>query len=187
LKIIGRPPVPEIKPIRETRQPRPDIEIKRVSLPPVRLQKESVTIKRRVVAPTKEKSVFRPGIKPAPLKNIVKEKELEQWVAPKRVKAPQADVAPAAKKILKRDEQSSKPAPPAAQVHQVQTPAVQVREVKLPAGKTRFKRVAEPQGEANVAPVRTIVPEAQPQGGRSQDSSDEGPKNGKTQGRGKNK
>ena len=95
VKIIGRPPVQEIKPIRETRQPRPDAEIKRVSLPPVRLEKESKTIKERVVAPTKEKSVFKPGNKPAPLKNIVKEKELEQWVPPK--KAPAAKPATPAK------------------------------------------------------------------------------------------
>lgn len=78
VKIIARPPVREIEPIRETRQSRPDSEIKRKSLPPVRLERESRVIRERVVAPTKEKSVFKPGKKPVVLKNVHKEKELEQ-------------------------------------------------------------------------------------------------------------
>jgi hypothetical protein len=101
-KIIGKPPVKEIKPIRETRQPKPDVVIKRQSLPPVRLEKESITIKKRVVVPTVERSVFKPGNKAEPLKNIVKEKELERWVAPKNETAPSAGPGPAGKLKFKR-------------------------------------------------------------------------------------
>jgi hypothetical protein len=164
-KIIGRPPVHEIKPIRETRQPRPEVEIKRVSLPPVRLEKESITIRKRVVAPTKDKSVFKPGNKPAPLRNIVKEKELEQWIAPKNGKAARAVVAPSPAGRLKKGEAPGTTSPP--------------------AGKHLFKRVSADQGGANATPVQTIVPEGQPQREKAKEHSGEERQKGNERGGGK--
>jgi hypothetical protein len=49
-----------------------------------------------------ERSVFKPGNKAEPLKNIVKEKELERWVAPKNETAPSAGPGPAGKLKFKR-------------------------------------------------------------------------------------
>jgi len=178
VKILGKPPVQEIRPIRETRQSRPEVEIKRVSLPPVRLEKESITIKKRVVAPTKEKSVFKPGSKPVPLKNVVKEKELEEWVAPKTVKTQiKTVVAPLPPAPVKKGEVAVKKAPP----------AVEVREVKPPAGKRQFKRVPEPQGEANVVPAPTPKPENIPKGDKEKQPSGEARQKGKDKGDGKDK
>lgn len=169
VKILARPPVQEIRPIRETRQPRPDVEIKRISLPPVRLERASKTIKQRAVAPTKERSVFRPGKKPALLKNIVKEKELEQWVAPKQVKTQKTVVAPPPAERLKKGEVTRKTPPP----------AVEVRKVQLPAGKRQFKRVLESQGEANVIPVAMPEPAEQLKGEKEKQHSEELRKKGK--------
>lgn len=174
LKIIGRPPVREIRPIRETRQPRPEVEIKRTSLPPVRLEKASRIIQQRVVAPTREKSVFKPGNKPAPLRNVLKEKELEQWVAPKRMASPRTVVAPPPAQRPRKDVAPAQPTPKAVQVREVRQPAPRaaqapevrqpapkvgrVREVQQPAGKRQFKRISEPQGGANETPAPVVVP-----------------------------
>ena len=172
VKILGRPPVKEIRPIRETRQARPEVEIKRASLPPVRLEKESSTIKKRAVAPTKEKSVFKPGSKPVPHKNVVKEKELEQWVAPKKVKTQKSVVAPPPAAPVKKGEVAGKKAPP----------AVEVREVKPPAGKRQFKRVPEPQGAANVAPAPAPEPAERVKGEKEKQPSEEERQKGKDKG-----
>jgi hypothetical protein len=161
VNILGKPPVQEIKPIRETRQPLPLVEIKRVSLPPVRLERESVIFKKRVVAPTREKSVFKPGNKPAPLRNIEKDRDLEQWVAPTKGKSAGATVAP---------------------------PAVVLdRETQAPAGKRLFKRILEPQGGAIVSPAPAGVPAAEPQDEQEQKSSPEGRGKGWGQGGGRKK
>jgi hypothetical protein len=124
VKIIGKSPVLEIRPLRETRQPRPDVEVKRMSLPPVILEKASRTIRTRVVAPTKEKSVFNPGNRPATLKNVVKGKDLEQWVAP----------------------------PPAVRAREVQQPAGkrEFKRILSPRGETEAApiRVLEPKDDA---------------------------------------
>jgi hypothetical protein len=177
LKIIGRPPVQEIKPIRETRQPRPEVQIKRTSLPPVRIEKESKAIQDRVVAPTKEKSAFKPGNQPAPLKNIQKEKQLEQWVPPKKVPAPKPIVAPAPAEPPKKGEAPGKPAPP----------AVQGREEQVPAGKHQFKRVPEPQGGATVAPRPAVVPEEPSKGKKEKLTPEEEDKKARERGSGKEK
>jgi len=145
VKILAKPPVQEIRPIRETRQPPRDVEIKRVSLPPVQLEKASRVIKQRVVTPNTANSVFKPGNKPALLRNIVKEKELEQWVAPKKVKTQKTIVSPPVSERLKTGEVAGKKA----------TPTVEVRETRVPSGKRKFTRILEPEGEANVAPVAT--------------------------------
>jgi hypothetical protein len=147
LKVIGRPPVKEIQPIRETRQPRPDVVIRRVSLPPVRVENESKTMKKRVVAPTKTKSAFTPGKAPAQLKNVVKEKELEQWVAPKPPR-PETVVVPA-------------PGGPQGKIEtrkKTLTKATEVQQVQPPPGKHQFKRVKEPQGGATGEIVPAGVP-----------------------------
>jgi hypothetical protein len=163
LKILGKPPVLEIKPIRETRLARPDVEIKRVSLPPARLERESRTIKERIVAPTKERSVFRPGNTPAPLRNILKERQLEQWVPPKKAPTPQTIVVPPPAARPNRGEPPVKPAPP----------AVQNREAQLPAGKHQFKRMAEPPGGAIVAPAPKIVPREFQKGEKEKQDAEE--------------
>ena len=183
VKILGKPPVQEIKPIRETKQSRPVAEIKRNSLPPARAEIESKTIKARVVAPTKEKSVFKPGVKPAPLKNLVKEKELQQWVAPKKAPAAKTVVAPTPTERPKNAVAPVKPAPP----------AVQNRAVQPPVGKHLFKREPEPQGGANVAPapnvapVRKVAPEEKPQGEKDKQPSEDEDKKGNERGGGKGK
>ena len=79
----------------------------------------------------------------------MKEKELEQWVAPKPAKTQKKSVAaPPSAAPVKKGDPAVKKAPP----------AVEVREAKPPAGKNKFKRVPEPQGAAVVAPAPT--PEA---------------------------
>jgi len=171
-KILGRPPVREIRPIRETRHSRPDVEIKRHSLPPARLEKASRAIRQRIVAPTREKSVFKPGKKPVHLKNVVKEKELERWVAPKKGRTQKSVVAPTREKSLKKGEVAGKKAPP----------AVEVREARPPSGKRRFKRVLEPEGEEKVAPVAMPEPEERLKGEKEKQSSEEGRKKGKDRG-----
>ncbi len=157
VSIIGRPPVREIKPIRETRQPRPEVQIKPSSLPPVRLQRESLAIRKRVVAPTRERSVFKPGNKPSVLRNIVKEKELEQWVAPGKRKTPRSPVAPQSTEALKKVRSPEKPA--------------------VPAGKRQFKRLPEPRGEENVTPASAREPEERPNREKDKRGSDESRKN----------
>ncbi|MHB8894905.1 MAG: DUF6600 domain-containing protein [Candidatus Geothermincolia bacterium] len=166
VKILAKPPVQEIRPIRETRQARPDVEIKRIALPPVKFEKASRAIRERVVAPTKEKSVFKPGKKPVLLRNVVKEKELEHWVAPKKAKTQKSVVAPPPAERLKKGEIAEKPAPPAEEV----------RKARVPAGKRKFKRVLEPEGEEQVAPVAMPEPEDGLKGENEKQSSEEGRK-----------
>jgi len=135
LKVIGRPPVKEMKPIRETRQPRPEAVIKRVSLPPVRIDNESKEIRKRVVAATKSASAFKPGKAPVQLKNIVKEKELEQWAAPGATPLQRTGDAPPAAKRRGKVETAKKP--PA--------PVVEAEKARPPAGRHQFKRMTEPR------------------------------------------
>jgi hypothetical protein len=129
------------------------------------------------VAPTKERSVFTPGKKPETLKNILKERELEQWVAPAKGKAPQAAparVAPHPEERLQKIVAPRTPAPQAAPARVAPHPeerlqktvaprapvpqAAPARAVQAPAGKREFKRVPESQGGANVAPAPVIMP-----------------------------
>ncbi|HEY5998439.1 MAG TPA: DUF6600 domain-containing protein, partial [bacterium] len=180
LRIIGRAPIPEIKPIRETRQPRPDIQITRTSLPPARLDNQSRAIKDRVVAPTKDKSAFTPGKKPPAHKNVVKEKELEQWVPPKKGRAaakpepaftkpapsagrPEPAFTKPARPAAKPEPAFTKPAPSAGRPEPAfkkpAPPAAKGPGPPLPAGKHQFKRVPEPQGGAIGAPEPGGVPE----------------------------
>jgi hypothetical protein len=150
-QIIARPPVQEVRPIRETRQPRPEVSTRRFSPPTVRIEKESKAIKERVVAPTKEKSAFKKAGPPPPLRNIQKEKELERWVPPRKAPAskpaPATTTAPAERP--KKGDAPGKPAPS----------AVQAREERMPTGKRHFKRVPEPQGGGSAVPVRPVMPE----------------------------
>lgn len=163
IRVIGRAPVQELRPLRETRQPRPEVVIQREKLPPVRVETESRAIKVRVIAPTKVKSAFKPGLVPVPLKNI--RREQEQWKP-----APQPRTL---KNVL---------APPAGQTQKGTSvihgrPAaadVQVHEARPPAGKIRFKRVLERQGQqVNPPPVQ---PDRQPQEDQKQnrDKKDDG-------------
>jgi hypothetical protein len=144
LKAIGRPPVREVKPIRETRQPRSDGQLKRRTLPSARLEKESKVIRERVVAPSKEKSAFKKGGAPRPLQNVRKEKGLEKWVPAKKAPAPKAGVAPPPEERQRKGEVREKPG----------TQVENAREGRRPAGKKRFKRMAEdgPQGEKEKQP-----------------------------------
>lgn len=169
LKIIGRPPLAEIKPIRETRQSRPDKQVSRTSLPPARLDKQSRDIKVRVVAPTKDKSAFEPGKKPPAHKNIVKDRQLDQWVPPKKAPAPKPVPPPAAADRVKKGEPQGKPEPQ----------AVPAREPQPPAGKIRFKRVTEPQGGPSGAPEPVFMPGEQRKGEQGkQPAEDERTKGG---------
>ncbi len=63
-KIIGRPPVEELKPTREARLPKPDFRPDRRSLPPERFEKPASFIKERKAAKAPEESVFKPGREP---------------------------------------------------------------------------------------------------------------------------
>jgi hypothetical protein len=177
MEVIGRPPVQEIKPIRETRQSRPDVQVTRTSLPPARLDREAKAIKERVVAPTKDKSAFTPGKKPPAHQNVVKEKELEQWVPPKKAPAaakPEPAFTKPAQPAAKPEPAFTKPAQPAAKPAQPAArpePAVaKGREPQPPAGKHQFKRVPEPQGGAIAAPEPGVVPEDQQKGDQEKQS-----------------
>jgi hypothetical protein len=184
VKIIGRPPVLELKPLRETRQSRPEVASKPVSPPPARLERTSKTIQERVLAPTKEKSSFKPGNTPPPLKNVIKEKQLEQWVPPKKAPPSRPEVAPlpvdhpptgvAPGRSALPPTQVREAQPPPVQVHEpipapghvreAQPPPVQVHEPQPPPGKHKFVRVPEPKGGANLAPIPTVVPVGGPPG-----------------------
>ncbi|HWR96827.1 MAG TPA: FecR family protein, partial [Candidatus Methanoperedens sp.] len=166
-KILARPPVKEVPPIRATRQSRPNTDIKWISVPPARIDKQSQTMKTRVVAPTKDKSVFKPGKKPAPLKNIVKEKQLQQWVPHQRVPGTEPGVVPAPAKRVQKGAAPAQPGPP----------AVPGRAAQPPAGKRQFKRVLEPQGGAVMDPPGAVGPGQRPQGQR-----EDQPAEGRTKG-----
>lgn len=174
-KIIGRPPVQEIRPIQATRQPRPEIEIKRSSLPPTRLGNASRSIRERVVAPTKATSAFGTGSAPRPHRNIQKEKELEQWTPPRKAPAPASGGAQAPAARLKKNEAPGQAPPPAAQS----------RHGEQPAGKRQFKRVTEPQGGASAAPAPNLVHEEKQRDEKKDEKKDE--KDEKASGGGRNK
>ena len=134
--VIGRPPVREIAPIRESMRPQPAVVIKRQSLPPARLGNQSKIIKARVAATTRERSAFTPGSKPAVLKNIQKEKEFEEWKPTRKAAAASRAGSPSAATV-----NSGR-----AVVKQSSAPAV-TKEVQPPAGKRAFKRVPEPRDD----------------------------------------
>lgn len=186
VRVIARPPVREIKPIRETRQALPSAEIKRTSLPPERLKEVSQTIRGRAPAATKEKSVFRPGTKPAPLKNIQKDQELERWVPAKKAPAKPVAAPPPAERVRK-DAAPVRPAPvrPAA-VKPAPAPAPGGA-VRPPAGKRQFKRVPEPAGGASVAPAPVIVPRERAKDDEEKPEKPEKPDRPDKRGGGKNR
>ena len=63
-KLIGRPPVDEIKPTRETRRPNPKARPTPNALPPDIIRKTTPFVDKRPVARDRDKSVFRPGERP---------------------------------------------------------------------------------------------------------------------------
>ncbi|HEY6000605.1 MAG TPA: FecR family protein [bacterium] len=162
LRVIGRAPIPEIKPIRETRQPRPDIQITRTSLPPARLDKQARDIKMRVVAPTRDKSAFQPGRKPPAHRNVVKEKELEQWAPPPKA-PPAARPEPAFTKPARPPAQrpAQYPAPPPAR------PEPGFTRPAPPAARPEpgFTRPASPPARPEPGFTRPEPPAARPEPG----------------------
>jgi hypothetical protein len=177
--VIGRPPVLEVKPVHETRRSRPEEEIKHLPHPPAQLEKTSVTIKDRFVAPTKETSAFKSGNKPVPLKNVVKEKEFEQWVPPKTTPTVKSGGAPPAAESVKKTEVHGKPA--------TSSPAAWT-EVPQPAGKHQFKRVLEPQaGTGAVPPAPKFVPKEMPKGEKVKEPPADARKKGSEHGAGDEK
>lgn len=103
-QIIRRPPRLEIQPIRETRQPRSGVELKRFSPPPARIDLRSRTIRERVVAPPRGETDFR---------NDRSSPASRMRVAPLPVERPRVG------------EPSSNPEPPAVQGRGAQRPAGQ--------------------------------------------------------------
>ena len=69
-KIIGRPPVDELRPTRETRLPKPDFRPDRKSMPPQKFEKPASFIKERKAARTPGESVFKPGRAPRDIQDL---------------------------------------------------------------------------------------------------------------------
>jgi hypothetical protein len=188
--LIGRPPLKEIKPIRDTRVARPDVEVRRLALPPARLANDAKTIKARVPAPTKERSAFKPGVKPAPLKNVVKEKALEQVKPGRRITTPKNIVAPPPQPREIKDivappprERVIKGQPPVKQ----EAPAVHDQDVQAPASKRQFKRVLEPQGAVVAPPAANEGRPPENQGTKGTRDENEKKPAGDDRGRGRDK
>jgi hypothetical protein len=185
-KVIGRPPVQELKPIKETRQPLPATDIAHVSRPTARVEHESQTLKQRPVVKAKDASVFVPQKKVAPLKNVVKEKGVDQAPPPVRHPGMPPAVAPATQPpralpaeppkkqppdklppVTVQPAQPGRPATPGqvksgneAPLKQAPPPA-QAPQNQPPVSKRQFKRVPEPQG-GGAPPAQQQRPQQQP-------------------------
>jgi hypothetical protein len=69
-KLIGRPPVEELRPTRETRLPKPNIKLERKALPPQKFERPATFIKERKAAKAPKESAFKPGRAPMDLKKL---------------------------------------------------------------------------------------------------------------------
>ena len=191
-KIIGRPPVEELKPTRETRLPKPDVRPDRKSIPPERFEKPASFIKERKAAKVPEESTFKPGKTPRDIRNLDKinipkeqRRPKEQRIReekPRKEKGSTKEIQPGATEKNRRIEREKAVPPEVAQP--AGTPPETIRRGPGTEGRggepdetikslPRDRNQDRERGQA-VAPPRKAAPQERIEGGQPEKRNEKG-------------